>query len=217
MQINILARRTLGFTTSCALAGTVLFSQPSEAQAAPCGSSTATVAADTWDKFGVYAIAAGCAVGTAVAQMDFSQCYASGKTYSALVSSMVTWWNQMAGNSWAKIGPRALEVDGKILSGTVVLGTERVFCTPGPVDTSDIKIRVTKDGGKAKTDVEICKMAKNGSSTEEFDYTWAKGKDNIGDTESRTVKSAKDKILCVRLNNKSTAKKFSYKISAVRR
>lgn len=208
--------RLFGLATACALAGTTALAMPSPAAAGPCDSA-ATVAADTWQKFGTVAIAIGCGVGTIVAEMDFSKCYASGQQYSALTLSMVGWWNQMADNSWATIGPRILEVGAEPESGTLRLGGTRIFCTPLPVAHDAIKIRVTKDGGKAKTGVDICTMDKSGSASKVFEYTWAKGSDNVGDTESRTVNGAKDQILCVKLDNESATKDFSYKISAARK
>ncbi len=206
--------RILVSSAACLAVAAGTLATPATAEAKPCGSA-ATVASDIWDKWGDVAAKAGCAAGTVAAGIDYSACYATVSKYTELVESMVSWWNKQADNSWATIGPRKIEVGDQPLSGTLQIGGTRLFCTPSPVREDRVQVRITKDGGKAKTDVQICKMKKDGSATEEYDYTWDKGKDNIGETESRTVTSTKDKVLCVYLNNKSALKKFSYKIDAI--
>lgn len=214
MRLHSLTSRILPTTAALALAGTALVAAPSSAHASPCGTA-ATYASDAWNEYYDVAAKIGCVAGSALAVADFSTCYAGASTYKKTVDSMVSWYNKLVGNTWAHLGQRSIEIGASPLSGTLQTGVAtRVFCTAAPLDGGDIKVRITKDGGKAKTDVEICKMKKDGSAISEFEYTWDKGNGNIGTTQSRTVTSSRDKILCVKLDNKSFSKKFSYKISA---
>jgi hypothetical protein len=206
-----LCTRTL--STVLVTASIAVASLPGEASAAPCGSSAATVAADTWHEFHDEAIAIGCAVGAVLATANFGACYSSLSYYADLAESLVAWWNDMADNGWATIGPRELQWSG-IMNGTLQLGTSRLFCAAAPSDRETVEISIEKLDGRAETDIEICKMQKNGGSVLTHSFTFENGQDNIGVTKTRTVTSAKDDIICVHLNNKSVTNSFQYALDA---
>jgi hypothetical protein len=205
----ITAVRTI--LTASALAAVAL-AAPARAEAA-CGSSAATVAADVWEEFHDEALYVGCAVGAVLASADFSDCYDTAVTYNDIFTSMVDWWNDMVNNSWATIGPRQLQWSG-IMNGTLQLGGGRVFCSAAPSDKENVEITIEKLDGKAETEIEICKMRKDGSSVTTHTFTFANGNDNIGTVKTRTVTAAKDDVICVHLNNKSVTNSFQYSLDA---
>jgi hypothetical protein len=197
--------------TAGAVALAVALAVPSEAEAA-CGSSAATIAADTWTEFHEEAIALGCAVAGPIAGVDFSLCYSSVSDFEDLVLSMLAWWNDMADGGWATIGPRPLEWD-ELMHGRVY-STDRIFCSTTPSDQAEVDITIEKLDGKAETEVEICKMRKDGGDVIAHTFTFANGDGNIGEIQSRTVTGAKDKIICVHLDNKSVTNTFQYELDA---
>ncbi|MDC0673416.1 hypothetical protein [Nannocystis radixulma] len=190
----------------------VALAVPSQAEAA-CGSSAATVAADVWEEFHDEALMLGCAVGAVLANADFDDCYGSVSFYSDIFTNMISWWNDMANNSWATIGPRQLQWTG-VMNGTLQLGGGRVFCSAAPSDKETVDITIEKLDGRAETEVEICKMRKDGTSVTTHTFTFANGTDNIGAVKTRTVTSAKDDVICVHLDNKSATNSFQYSLDA---
>lgn len=190
----------------------VALAVPARAEAA-CGSSAATVAGDVWEQFHDEALMLGCAAGSVLASVDFDDCYGTLSFYTDIFDAMVSWWNDMANNSWATIGPRQLQWSG-IMNGTLQLGGGRVFCSAAPSNKDTVEISIEKLDGRAETEVEICKMRKDGSSLTTHTFTFANGLDNVGTVKTRTVTGAKDDVICVHLNNKSVTNSFQYSIDA---
>ncbi|HEY0132994.1 MAG TPA: hypothetical protein VGB85_02905 [Nannocystis sp.] len=209
--MNSLTRILPALLVSVSVAAVAL---PGEAQAAPCGSSAATIAADTWQEFHNEAIAFGCAVGVALGTTSYTTCYDNLTYFAELGESLVAWWNDMANNSWATIGPRQLQWSG-IMNGTLQSGAaSRLFCSATPSNKETVDITIEKLDGKAQTEVEICKMHKNGTATVTHTFTFANGDANIGTVKTRTVTGAKDDIICVHLNNQSVGYSFQYSLDA---
>ena len=188
---------------------------PGEAQAAaPCGSSATTIAADTWHEFHDEAIALGCAVGVYFGSASYTACYDNLTYFAELSESLVAWWNDMANNSWATIGPRQLQWSG-VMNGTLHSGAaSRLFCSATPSNKESVEITIEKLDGKAQTEVEICKMHRNGTSTLTHSFIFANGDANIGTVKTRTVTGAKDDIICVHFNNQSVGYSFQYALDA---
>lgn len=171
---------------------TALVAAPTTAQAGDCGSVT-SVAADLWDKWGTLA---------------------SNLPYVDKIEEMVKFWNQMAGNSWAKIGPRRLDYATN-LNGTIVGPTDRVFLAHSPTDKDSVEIKLDKLDGKAETSVTVCKVDKAGRATKLWDFTAENG--NYTKTWTKTVTGVKDQIVTVHLHGHSAANTFQYTVRATKK
>ncbi|MCA9595709.1 MAG: hypothetical protein KC776_20480 [Myxococcales bacterium] len=143
---------------------------------------------------------------------DPAKCLEDAGKVQAVVSDSVKYWNKMAGNGWATIGPRELTFNGK-LDGKVVLGSERLFVTKAPVfDTDRIAVTILKEGGKANTRVTIAKFDENGRCLDADEVTFS-GKDKKGTTKSVRLKGVKGMFVAVKINA-SGGKAFDYELRA---
>ena len=165
---------------------------PNTAQAGECG-SVASVTSDLWDKYGKLA---------------------SNLPYAEKVDEMIKFWNSMAGNSWAKIGPRRLDY-GTNLDGTVVGPTTRVFVAETPTNTDKVEIKLNKLDGKAKTSVTVCKVDKSGRKTKLWDFTADNG--NYTKTWTKTLSGVKDELVTVNIVGHSATNKFKYTLRATKK
>lgn len=179
--------KKLIFCASLCGLGTV--AMPSEAHAGTCGS----VASVTSDLFGKY------------------NSLASNLPYADKIDQMIKFWNSMAGNSWAKIGPRRLDF-GKTLNGTVTGPTSRVFIAAAPSDKKHVDIVLKKLDGKAKTSITVCKVDANGNQQKAWDFTVENGKGTK--TFSKTIKGAEGKIITVHIKGHSATNSFKYSVKA---
>ena len=170
----------------CGLASVAL---PSTAAAGTCG-SVASVSSDLFKEY---------------------NSLASQIPYIDKVDKMITFWNSMAGNSWAKIGPRRLEY-GKTMSGTVTGPTSRVFIAETPSDMKQADVTIKKLDGKAKTSITVCKVDASGNQQKVWDFTVENG--NGTETFTRTVKGLEGKLLTVHINGHSATNSFKYTVRA---
>jgi hypothetical protein len=127
-----------------------------------------------------------------------------------MVASMVSFWNDMVGGSWAMIGPRALTTTWQ--SGTIVGTAGRLWIQQAPSLVSSVTVKVKKTGKKGKTGVAVCKTNSNGTTTKVVDWTFAKGSNNIGTVKSVTISNARNFVISVHLDGKSAVKQFQYQI-----
>lgn len=191
---------------SCALSA-------SPARAASCDSATKVVS-DIWSQYDVVVKAAGCAV-VIVASNGSVQpnvCLDAADKAAKVAEDMVAYWNRMANNSWATIGPRELEM-GKTLKGKLVSTGGRVFVSTQPLDEDRVDLKIEKTDGKAKTSVTVCKDYR-GSKTKLWDFTIENGK-QLG-TWNRTLTGMKGRVLTVHLDAKSVANTMSYELRATK-
>jgi hypothetical protein len=165
---------------------------PNTAQAGDCG-SVASVTSDLWDKYGALA---------------------SNLPYTQKVDEMIKFWNSMAGNSWAKIGPRRLDF-GKNLAGTVVGPTTRVFIAETPSDKNQVEVKIDKLDGKAKTSITVCKVDKTGRKTKLWDFTADNG--SYTKTWTKTLSGVKDELITVNIAGHSATNKFQYTVRATKK
>jgi hypothetical protein len=165
---------------------------PSTANAGNCG-SVASVTSDLWDKYGGLA---------------------SNLPYAEKVDEMIKFWNSMAGNSWAKIGPRRLDF-GKNLNGSVVGPTSRVFIAETPSNKDKVEVKIDKLDGKAKTSITVCSVDKAGRKTKLWDFTADNG--NYTKTWKKTVSGVKDGIVTVNIVGHSATNKFKYTVRATKK
>lgn len=182
----------LSFTLLTAAVSTSMLAAPSTANAGDCG-SVASVTSDLWSKYGQLA---------------------SNLPYADKVDEMIKFWNQMAGNSWAHIGPRRLDY-GTNLAGTVVGPTDRVFIAAAPTNKSSVEVKINKLDGKAKTSVTVCKVDAAGNKVKLWDFTADNG--NYTKTWTKTVSGMQDQILTVHLHGHSATNKFKYTVRATKK
>jgi len=194
-----------------------------------CDSAT-KVAADLWENWGDEVRAGGCLTAAAVSAIltqgataassaeFYQKCYATLNEFNSIATSAVKKWNTLVGNTWAQLGPRALEFN-KTLSGTVVGPGDRMFISaaPIPADLDEVEIELKKEDGKSETEVTVCKVAANGQGTTLWSFTIDGGKDNQGKTWKKTFKNVDGYILSVFLNSKSVTRSMEYQLKATLR
>ncbi len=135
----------------------LIFAPAMQANAASC-SSAATVANDVWEEFRNAAETVGCRSplgGIA----EYATCAVTRFT-AETIEDVFGWWNTVAGNRWATIGPRTLGTETEL--GTVINTTRRTFVSLVP-QFSNGSIRVDRRSGSGK--VTICATDQNGRTT----------------------------------------------------
>jgi len=186
------------------------FSLLSNIQAQNCNSA-ARVVSDIWDEVEVqankmkvqckesnYRKLIKCAVGNG----------------AIFTSKMVRFWNRMAGNSWAAVGPRKLDYNSSY-NGNILGTTGRMYITPSPLNTNTASVTINEVGGKGKIGFTVC-------VTDMFGNTQQLARRYFNDTnqrkrntrESRTVNipNARYKLISVHMDGKSLGKSFKYNI-----
>ena len=197
-------------TTVVLIAAVLAF--PAVASAGSCGSA-ASVTSDLWDEWGEVAKVVGCAgVAAASGGFTYTACYASANKMDKAMKKMVSFWNKMAGNSWAKLGPRRLSFD-TWYEGSVLGMTGRVFVSPHPSPTKRVTVKVKKTGGKGKAEVTVCKTDSRNKTAKAAAYTFAASAPS-GKEWKKEVKGALDDIITVHIDGKSATKSFKYKVRA---
>ncbi|MCA9711237.1 MAG: hypothetical protein KDK70_35695 [Myxococcales bacterium] len=187
MKTTILSLALATFAVPAAVLAT-----PSTAHAGDCG-SVASVTADIWDEYGSLL---------------------SNLPYADKVAKMISFWNKMAGGSWATIGPRRLEYSTN-LNGTILGPTDRVFIAETPTDKDSVEIRIEKLDGKAKTSFTVCKVDSAGNKYKLWDVTADNG--NYTKTWTKTVSGVKDRIVTVHFHGHSATNKFKYELRATKK
>lgn len=182
-----------------------------------CGSLT-SVAADLWKEYGEVAKQVGCfsAVALSKGMIPYEACYDGVTQYEETVKKMIAFWNKMAKNGWATIGPRRLEI-GSWLEGRLVSTGGRVFIAETPLNKDTIDITLKKTDGKAHTSVTVCKYAENGKSTTLWDFEVDSGKETVGDTFKKTLNGVRNHLISVHLDAKSVTNTFAYKLLVEKR
>jgi hypothetical protein len=128
------------------------------------------------------------------------------------IEQAIQFLNGIAGGGPATLGPRPLLVN-KVLSGTVVPPGDRVFINAFPMPEDTLTVKIDKLEGKAKTDVNICKIDPEtqvaSSAAERMEFDKAK------DTESRqvSVSGMKGRIPMVFLDGQGLGTKFEYNLT----
>ena len=130
---------------------------PAVAAAGSC-ESAATVAADVWAQYRQVVEKLGCGTKFGGLQ-EFVLCGAT-RLVNESTEDVVGWWNTVAKNRWATIGPRILGAE--IEYGTVVLPGKRTFVSMVP-SFNEGKIIVRGKSGSGK--VTICAIESSGRNT----------------------------------------------------
>jgi hypothetical protein len=179
------------------------------AHATECGNVT-QVTADIFNEADRLASKYGCG---SIPDCDRVQKYAN------IVKDLIGFWNKMAGNSWAKIGPRKLEWGVKH-TGDIIGTTGRKFVAVAPASHAKVEVTITETGGKGKTGVAICRTTKNGSVEKVKEFTFndsSSQKNNKSEKLVFTVAKAEEKIITVHFDGKSVGNSFGYDLKAVQK
>lgn len=177
--------------------------------------SAFSIISDLWKEYGEQAKKIGCAAaGIATANpATVVACVEASNKAEEVASRLLAFWNKMAGNSWAKIGHRSLEI-GKAETGTLTLSGDRMFITTKPLGNGTYKFSLDETDGKGETAVDVSLSSISGKCEKLKSYLFNEdksGKQGHGNVEL-DIKNAGGKYLVVLLNGKSITNKFSYKI-----
>jgi hypothetical protein len=173
-----------------------------EAQANNCGSA-ATIAVKLYEKWGAKLKEFKCPV--------TKDCLDDAGKKERIFREMIAFWNENAGNSWAKIGPRRLEPNQK-LEGTIQLAGERLFMTPGPTDADVIEVTINKEDGKAAAVATLSTLDENGRCATGDRAVF----DDADKPQERKlkIKNARGKIVVLKIDAGNLTKKFEYRLRA---
>lgn len=142
-------------------------------------------------------------------------CIKNAQKYAEAVEKMVKFFNENAGSSRWKIGPRQMEW-GKVQTGAVVSTLSRVFISAAPVDKDSITVKVKKTDGRAQADIIICKVDEKGNFIKLAQVEFAEGNDNVGQVITKTVSGVKGHLVQVRIDADSAVKKFEYQLTVTK-
>jgi hypothetical protein len=130
---------------------------------------------------------------------------------ASFVEQGVKLWNKIAkDDSWAKIGPRRLDIDKGFDEGTLVGPTERLFLTGVPA-TNPVIVDINKVDHNGKVKVVVCMVPEKGSAKEVKSFTIDKDTKK-GNLKSIKIPNAKGHVIAVALHGKSVGKKLKYKV-----
>jgi hypothetical protein len=178
--------------------------------------STSSLIVKLWKKYGEEATKIGCAAaGIATANPEtVVACVDATNNAEKVIKEVISFWNnQIAGNSWAKIGPRSLSL-GESETGTLQSIGDRTYITPAPINCDIVKLTLKETDGEGETAVDVCKMDTKGNCNKVKSYCFndtTAGKNGQGSVELE-IDNVKGKYLVVLLNGKNTFKKFAYTI-----
>jgi uncharacterized protein (DUF736 family) len=214
--------------TFLAAAGAALLACAPTAYAGSC-ESAAKVATDLWAKYDDKAKDLACKGATAAqtavnpgtipqSARKYQACLEDVNKAEQIVRDLVSRWNQHVGNSWARLGPRPLE-PGSTQTGTLRATGQRMFISAGPVNGA-VDLNLEKLKYRGRTEVTVCTFPPdqganpaNGPSEKLWDFTIAKGGQNLGDSWSKTLFDVRGKILSVHLHMTQPVKALKYRLN----
>lgn len=203
-------------TSIAALAACLIASSAQTAHAGSCDSGT-KIMSDVWAEHDEVVKKLGCAI-VAVASEGMvppNACLDAADKTAKVATQMIAFWNKMAGDGWAKIGPREFKL-GSVNKGTLVSTGGRMFITSTPLEKDGLDIKIKKTDGKAKTHVTICKD-NHGKKTKLAEFDIENGKDNVGKVFSRSLSGVRGHLVSVHLDAGSVANTFSYELTGTKR
>lgn len=198
-----------------ALVATIATAPITEARAGSCESG-AQITAKLWKEYDSYVKAAGCAIIQIVAggTVPPNECIDVADKADKILRDMIKVWNGAAKDTWAKIGPRRLDV-GETLQGRVVSTGERMFIMPAPSDKDQLDFELKKLDGKAKAEVTVCKEHR-GKRDKLYTFVIDNGKDNVGEVWKKKLTGVKGHIVTVHIDAKSLTNTMQYSLKLSR-
>jgi hypothetical protein len=199
------------------------------ANAQNCKSPVQTVS-NIWKKWGDTIIAVGCVVKStaetsaaapatgglslaATAALS-AQCIRNTARYKEAIEKMVSFFNDLADNGPATLGPRRIEF-GNLQTGDLIGPMDRTFVSVYPMDTDSVTFHLKKVDGESKVEVVICKIDTNGTVTNLAVFETDE-KDPNGKDYTHTVSGVSNQLVQIRLNGKSLVKRFKYELRVTR-
>ncbi|MDQ4075329.1 MAG: RICIN domain-containing protein [Chloroflexota bacterium] len=143
--------------------------------------------------------------------IDVQKCLEKANKADEMLQRMISFWNDNANNTWATIGPRRLEF-GENQRGRLLGTGGRIFISPVPMPEDEVTVRVHKRGGKGKASVTVCKVDSDGRARELRDTIFEPGDDNIGESQSKTLRGVRGHLLQIHLDGKSVTRAFEYSL-----
>jgi hypothetical protein len=180
-----------------------------------CGSATKVIN-DLWEEYDEQAKVLGCTVASIVGEhfgavIEVQKCLEAANKVDEMLQNMISFWNDSANDSWAKIGPRRLDF-GERKKGTLVGTFERIFISPMPMVKDKVTVQVRKRDGKGKASVTVCKVDAKGRTHELWDTLFEPGKNNIGREKTKTLTGVGGNFLQIHLDGKSVSREFAYSL-----
>lgn len=127
------------------------------------------------------------------------------------VKEMVKFWNEMAGNSWAKIGPRHFTFS-VATKGTIQSVGKRTWVSSMPSGEAGATVSIKKTDGKGATRYNICTMDPETKQIVRVGFgDFDKGKDT--ETQTKKVNGTLGKFVIVELVGESVTKAFAYELT----
>ena len=144
-------------------------------------------------------------------------------TYGQSVTRAVQYFNRLANNSWATLGPRDLTF-GQQLSGTVVFPGNRKFVSVVPSRSDAVALSINELDGKARVEVAVCRRDETGRFSRlvaPITFNYNEVSSNRAQNETFVIGGVRDKFLAVVLTSRyndaiaptNVAPKFEYTLS----
>lgn len=127
------------------------------------------------------------------------------------VKEMVKFWNEMAGNSWAKIGPRHFTFS-VATKGTIQSVGKRTWVSAAPAGSDSVSVTIKKTDGKGSVRYNICTMDPKTKKPVRVGF----GEFDKGDgteSQTKTIKGASRKFVFVELVGENVTRSFSYDLT----
>lgn len=173
--------------------------------------SFSSIATRIWDEWDEVLKTVGAGIGTSATGVPPEVIYTMATEYEDAIRKAVSRWNQLVGDSWAKLGPRRITL-GDADEGTVVNPGERTFLTPGPMAADELEVAIRSRDGNAECEVTVCAHPKSGRPRKLWTATFAKGNDNDGTSKTHTLKGVRGCVLSINLKPRGALKSFSYRV-----
>ena len=135
------------------------------------------------------------------------------KGISNFPSDMVNFWNRLAGNKWATIGPRRLKFDS-VQEGNVINPTKRTFVAATPLDSDSVDVILTKVQGGANTHVAVCSHGRDGDSRLEKDTIITRNNPDGFVWNTGEMTDMLDRVISVQIDPAGTARHLKYTLKA---
>lgn len=118
-------------------------------------------------------------------------------------------WKKIAGNSWAKLGPRTYKF-GAANKGTIMAPGQRMWHSTLPASGA-VKVTVAKRSGKSRVVVHICLADSKGKAKKVGGFDVPKGGGKFSKTAN--VGGATGKLVYVKLVGKTVGRKMGYTLT----
>jgi hypothetical protein len=131
--------------------------------------------------------------------------------HQEVLRKMGEFWRDIAGNSWAKAGPRNFSF-GITQKGTIQSITKRNWVSTSTTDQGSVTVKIDKTEGQGALDYNICLLDPETGKAERVAFGDF-GKSNGLETQTKRVAKTQGKFVIVEMVGKTAARKFAYEIT----